>query len=194
MLAAVVVLISFIAITTVESLSTSNVITQPKRGILSLIDGPKIGSDIYVCPESLSPLKKIHRYFGFVEKQYLQSSDSGATKYDVLPGEYVDLTIKSEVERSFFSLTNRERVGEKFFQSRLIPALYERGYRQNFEQMGFPGVDKEFEEINDFFQAANVESVLDLSCGSGFMTRKFVGSHTCMYRSIYTFIEVYLYL
>jgi hypothetical protein len=180
-LAAIVVLISFIAITTVESLSTPIVITQPKRGILSLIDGPKIGSDIYVCPESLSPLKKIHRYFGFVEKQYLQSSDSGATKYDVLPGEYVDLTIKSEVERSFFSLTNRERVGEQFFQSRLIPALYERGYRQNFIQMGFPGVDKEFEEINEFFQAANVEIVLDLSCGSGFMTRKFVGSHTCMF-------------
>eukprot|EP00596_Hydrurales_sp_CCMP1899_P004344 CAMPEP_0119051336 /NCGR_PEP_ID=MMETSP1177-20130426/72987_1 /TAXON_ID=2985 /ORGANISM="Ochromonas sp, Strain CCMP1899" /LENGTH=236 /DNA_ID=CAMNT_0007030505 /DNA_START=452 /DNA_END=1162 /DNA_ORIENTATION=+ len=43
--------------------------------------------------------------------------------------------------------------------------------------MGFPGVDKEFEEINEFFQAANVESVLDLSCGSGFMTRKFVGSN-----------------
>lgn len=43
---------------------------------------------------------------------YHQTKDRGATKYSVLPGQYVDLTIKSEVERSFFSLTTRERVGE----------------------------------------------------------------------------------
>lgn len=64
--------------------------------------------------------------------------------------------------------------------------------------MGFPGVDKEFEEINEFFQAANVESVLDLSCGSGFMTRKFVGSYN--YKRVIagdlspTMLQVCLYL
>lgn len=59
-----------------------------------------------------------------------------------------------------------------------------RGYRQNFETAGFPGIDKEFAEIDEFFTPttnATIGSnenrtVLDLSCGSGFMTRRLAKS------------------
>ena len=64
----------------------------------------------------------------------------------------------------------RERIGQNFFQNPILPFVYERGYRQNFERAGFPGIDKEFAEINEFFIGA--DTVVDLSCGSGFMTRR----------------------
>ena len=142
---------------------------QPKQQILKLLDGPleKDSSDIYVCPESLAPLKKIHRYFGFVEQQYLQSVEDPSTQYSIVPGNYVDLTIKKEVSFA---------IGERLFQTKLLPAIYERGYRKNFENAGFPGIEKEFAEVNEFFQAGGAQTILDLSCGSGFMTRKFVAS------------------
>jgi hypothetical protein len=52
-----------------------------------------------------------------------------------------------------------------------------KGYRQNFENFGFPGIEKEFEEANNFFTALNAtEVVMDLSCASGFMTRKYLSA------------------
>ena len=54
---------------------------------------------------------------------------------------------------------------------------YERGWRQNFEAAGFPGIDKEFAEVSDFFAgAADGGTVVDLSCGSGLMCRRLVKS------------------
>jgi hypothetical protein len=147
---------------------------SPKSSLLSGLEGQV---DLYVCPESLSPLKRIRRFYGLYEEDYLVSQDFKGTKYRVYPGSYIDLTIKSEVDRPVWSLSLRERVGQNFFQTRLIPAIYERGYRQNFENIGFPGIDKEFEEANDLFTASKASTVLDLSCGSGFMTRKFVASN-----------------
>jgi ubiquinone/menaquinone biosynthesis C-methylase UbiE len=41
---------------------------------------------------------------------------------------------------------------------------------------GFPGIDKEFAEVDEYFRAGNSETILDLSCGSGFMTRKLLKS------------------
>ena len=147
----------------IPSIPTS---TMPaKQQMLQLLDGDS--NDIFVCPESLAPLKQVNRFYGFVQQQYLQSKEDSTTKYSILPGQYIDLTIKKD--ESF-------AIGEKFFQGRLIPALYERGYRKNFENMGFPGIDKEFSEVNEFFIAGGAQTILDLSCGSGFMTRKFVSS------------------
>ena len=49
-----------------------------------------------------------------------------------------------------------------------------RGYRKNFERSGFPGIEKEFAEVNTFFSSSNASVVMDLSCASGFMTRRLV--------------------
>lgn len=150
----------------IKALSLGVPTVIPKQQMLQFLDGDS--NDIFVCPESLSPLKKVNRFYGFVDQQYLQSKEDSTTKYNIFPGQYVDLTIKKD--ESF-------AIGEKFFQGKLIPALYERGYRKNFENMGFPGIDKEFAEVNDFFQAGGAQTILDLSCGSGFMTRRFVQSN-----------------
>ena len=99
------------------------------------------------------------------------------TQYAILPHKYYDLTIRQTEQKSFWQLSNRERAGQRFFQTRLIPSIYERGYRQNFENFGFPGIDLEFEEAKNFFVDANATAVvMDLSCGSGFMTRKFMNA------------------
>lgn len=160
-------MISFIiaACIVVESLSMLTPSMPAKQQMMQLLDGDS--NDIFVCPESLAPLKQVNRFYGFVQQQYLQSKEDSTTKYSILPGQYIDLTIKKD--ESF-------AIGEKFFQGKLIPALYERGYRKNFENMGFPGIDKEFSEVNEFFMAGEAKTILDLSCGSGFMTRKFVSS------------------
>lgn len=158
----------FTALATVhisQSLSFGVPTVAPKQRMLQLLDGDS--DDIYVCPESLSPLKKVNRFYGFFDQQYLQSKEDSTTKYSIIAGKYIDLTIKKE--ESF-------AIGEKFFQGKLIPAVYERGYRKNFENAGFPGIEKEFAEVDEFFRAGNAQTILDLSCGSGFMTRKFVAS------------------
>lgn len=58
-----------------------------------------------------------------------------------------------------------------------MSGIYERGYRQNFEQLGFPGIEAEFTEAHEFFLENNASTILDLSCGSGFMTRNFLRSN-----------------
>ena len=165
-LAAACVLIS---LSNVTALAPGLPTTLPKQAMLKLLDGPTETdpNDIFVCPESLAPLKKVHRYFGFIEQQYLQSQEDSSTKYNILPGQFVDLTIKKDVSFA---------IGETLFQTKLLPAIYERGYRKNFENAGFPGIEKEFAEVNEFFTAGGAQTILDLSCGSGFMTRKFVAS------------------
>jgi hypothetical protein len=116
------------------SLGSSSAVLSPKQGILNLIDGPGAGSaDIFVCPESLSPLRKVHRYFGLMESVYYLNQEDQVTKYPVYRGKYIDLTIKSEIDRPAWQISNKERVGQNLFQNPLMSAVYERGYRQNFE-------------------------------------------------------------
>ena len=167
--AAIVAVCALISFATVTSLAPGVPTTLPKQAMLKLLDGSVDvdPNDIFVCPESLAPLKKVHRYYGFIEQQYLQSQEDSSTKYNILPGQFVDLTIKKEASFA---------IGETLFQTKLLPAIYERGYRKNFENAGFPGIEKEFAEVNEFFTAGNAQTILDLSCGSGFMTRKFVAS------------------
>ena len=69
-------------------------------------------------------------------------------------------------------------------------------WRQGFERAGFPGIDVEFAEVKRFFAFAEAEAgaeagadtgagagaeggvVVDMSCGSGLMTRRLA---TCAY-------------
>ncbi|CAM9356697.1 unnamed protein product, partial [Phaeothamnion confervicola] len=80
-------------------------------------------------------------------------------------------------ERPFWELSREALVMEGTFQSPVTSWLYERGWRNAFKQNGFPGVDNEFVEATTFFaDVADGGVVVDLSCGSGLMTRRLVRS------------------
>lgn len=82
----------------------------------------------------------------------------------------VDLTINR-------SLTGPQSV--ELFKNPLISSIYQRGWRQGFAWAGFPGVDKEAAKALEVLceRAGTKPRVLvDLSCGSGLFTKKFVDS------------------
>lgn len=62
------------------------------------------------------------------------------------------------------------------FTSPFVSFAYERGWRNSFAAAGFPGIDKEFELVKDFFQPAVMNDeknvVVDMSCATGLMTRR----------------------
>ena len=68
------------------------------------------------------------------------------------------------------------RVQSQLFRSPFTAFLYERGWRDNFKRAGFPGIEAEFKEVSEFFAPAAGGVVVDMSCGSGLMTRRLVKS------------------
>lgn len=142
-----------------------------KETLKTFFESEVADEDIYICPQSLSPLIKRTRFYGLFKEKYWNVKDFPDLKYPITP-LFNDMTIASEQSKPFLSLNSRERVGQRLFQNPILPFIYERGYRQNFERAGFPGIDKEFAEINEFFAENSANIVVDLSCGSGFMTRR----------------------
>ena len=65
---------------------------------------------------------------------------------------------------------------QELFRTPVVSYLYERGWRESFKQAGFPGIEKEYDLAMDFFEAARGKTVMDLSCGSGLMVRRFANS------------------
>lgn len=61
------------------------------------------------------------------------------------------------------------------FTSPSVSFAYERGWRQGFNQAGFPGADREFEMAKEYFAPALAQSsvVVDMSCATGLFTRRF---------------------
>jgi ubiquinone/menaquinone biosynthesis C-methylase UbiE len=66
------------------------------------------------------------------------------------------------------------------FTSPAVSLAYERGWRQGFQQAGFPGPDKEAAMAMEYFQAAVSKSkpnvLVDMSCATGLFTRRFAKS------------------
>jgi len=68
--------------------------------------------------------------------------------------------------------------GEKYipmrdlFTSPSVSFAYERGWRQGFASAGFPGADKEYELVREYFMPINPEVVVDMSCATGLFTRR----------------------
>lgn len=88
--------------------------------------------------------------------------------------DYLDLTVTSgarpEVyEQSFWG-------GTQIFRSPLVSFAYERGWRQGFLWAGFPGADREFEMAMEYLAPARGEVLVDMSCGSGLFSRRFLSS------------------
>ncbi|BDA49132.1 probable malonyl-[acyl-carrier protein] O-methyltransferase at C-terminar half [Coccomyxa sp. Obi] len=66
--------------------------------------------------------------------------------------------------------------GTQIFRSPLVSFAYERGWRRSFTWAGFPGEEREFEMAMDYLQSAYGEVLVDMSCGSGLFSRRFVRS------------------
>jgi len=65
---------------------------------------------------------------------------------------------------------------QELFRTPMVSWMYERGWRNSFKQAGFPGIEKEFELVQEFFEDKANKTVIDLSCGSGLMVRRFASS------------------
>mmetsp|Transcript_14219 Transcript_14219/g.38134 ORF Transcript_14219/g.38134 Transcript_14219/m.38134 type:complete len:361 (+) Transcript_14219:75-1157(+) len=94
---------------------------------------------------------------------------------------YFDLSREEERERDkgriIFPITAMvPPPATTIFMSPLVSYAYERGWRQQFEEAGFPGPAREFEMLLDFVSKSklSVRTSVDLSCGSGFMARLMV--------------------
>jgi len=87
---------------------------------------------------------------------------------------FVDLTLSSGAPDTAYTLSNG--AGTTTFQNPLVGFVYERGWRQSFRNAGFPGPDREFEMAMEFLQPVTGDAVMDLSCGSGLFTRRFLSS------------------
>ncbi|RVW43835.1 putative methyltransferase, chloroplastic [Vitis vinifera] len=87
---------------------------------------------------------------------------------------YLDLTITAGSKDYNELQPNRTEL----FRSPLVSFLYERGWRQNFNQSGFPGRDEEFKMAQEYFEPVIGGLLVDVSCGSGLFSRKFAESGT----------------
>ncbi|XP_078433397.1 S-adenosyl-L-methionine-dependent methyltransferases superfamily protein [Wolffia australiana] len=87
---------------------------------------------------------------------------------------YLDLTVTSGAKEYNEYKPSRTEL----FRSPLVSFLYERGWRQNFRQSGFPGLEEEFKMAQEYFKPVAGGLLLDVSCGSGLFSRKFASSGT----------------
>jgi len=110
-----------------------------KRNLLDAFEKKyDLGESLYVCPESLTTLSRSARSYGLSSSAFYQSTEFPTNQYPIKP-QYVDFTIKGEQDKPIWSQSVRERIGQSFFQNPIISGVYERGYRQNFQNAGFPG-------------------------------------------------------
>ena len=159
----------------------------PKTALRSLFS-PPAPDEVLACP---LPGKEGLRTEAVViggERSVRKTSASGIP-YPVrtLPSKnvYSDLlpTAGRNMPLSIDELTTElqdawgNRVQTSLFRSPLVSFLYERGWRENFKNAGFPGIDKEYEEVREFFAPVATDGVVvDMSCGSGLMTRRLLRS------------------
>jgi hypothetical protein len=93
---------------------------------------------VFACPVSLNTLQKKTRMYGAVRETFYE--DELRTRYPMLRDGILDLTIASEVNKPIWDLGFKELIGQNLFQTPIMSGIYERGYRQNFENFGFPGI------------------------------------------------------
>ncbi|KAH1148025.1 hypothetical protein GLYMA_15G200800v4 [Glycine max] len=132
-----------------------------------------IEADIFACPVCYEPLIRkgpsglnlpaIYRS-GFMCKRCKKSYSS--------KDRYLDLTVTAGLR----DYTEIQPARTELFRSPLVSFLYERGWRQNFRQSGFPGPDEEFKMAQEYFESAKGGLIVDVSCGSGLFSRKFAKS------------------
>jgi ubiquinone/menaquinone biosynthesis C-methylase UbiE len=142
---------------------------------------------VLCCPVSREALVKTERFIGApVEKWFCPQSGRAYRR----SGPFIDLVPADASPKAFWERSLQEVVQTDTFRNPLTAFLYERGWRQGFANAGFPGVDAEFELLLDFFGKGHEEestdeatttddgtpimkgTLLDMSCGSGLMSRR----------------------
>ena len=135
---------------------------------------------VLACPRDGSALFPERAIYGRTRREARVSA--GGVRYPVADGEYVDLLASSgrgdgdgitpgrlaeEVREAFATRTQTQ-----MFRTPVLGFLYERGWRQQFRAAGFPGIEKEYDEVSAFFEPVAAQGrgvVVDMSCGSGLM-------------------------
>jgi len=131
---------------------------------------------VYACPVTKGPLRSEVTVIGSRKREFKVSPEG--QRYPVR--KFVDL-LESSARKSGVSLDELRdelvmawstRTQTQLFRSPITSWLYERGWRQNFRNAGFPGIEREYEEVADFFAPLAGGVVVDMSCGSGLMSRR----------------------
>ncbi|CAM6128075.1 unnamed protein product [Calypogeia fissa] len=145
--------------------STELNISSPKTQKREENDKPKEKVEL-ACPVCYRPLA----YSGSetpnlltVKKSKLRCSNCQKS-YDS-DGGIIDLTLPNE---GFIPQ------GTSFFQNPLVAFIYERGYRDVFAIYNFPGFNEEANMAQERLEPARGETIIDLSCGPGGFTRRFL--------------------
>ena len=137
-------------------------------------------NDALACPTSKSALRLEVTRLG---DQVRRALVSDGFRYPVTNDVYLDLLPRGQGSQTIGPDALRDEIFSVFsmqtgiFRTPAMAFLYERGWRQNFDAMGFPGIDKEFEEVQEYFASvAEGGTVVDISCGTGLMARRLVAS------------------
>lgn len=87
------------------------------------------------------------------------------------------LTVTSGIPSSQKSFDRRGPNSVELFRNPVISSIYERGWRQSFSWAGFPGVEEESSMALEVIRpVCSGYPLVDMSCGSGLFTRKFLQS------------------
>mmetsp|Transcript_70263 Transcript_70263/g.131403 ORF Transcript_70263/g.131403 Transcript_70263/m.131403 type:complete len:468 (-) Transcript_70263:79-1482(-) len=100
-----------------------------------------------------------------------------------------------EVAKDAEKVIPQGQLQQSTFESPLVSFIYERGWRQQFRQSGFPGPDAEYTLAKGFLlatprisHAQGSESLagplLDCSCGSGVFTRRFASDEALPFQRL----------
>eukprot|EP00898_Chlorokybus_atmophyticus_P000061 jgi/Chlat1/1055/Chrsp110S01568 len=116
--------------------------------------------------------------------------DPNASRLHAVASGSTDRSVQQDCPRSartfpfvdgFFDLTvdgintgsSSATFTSSIFRTSLLSYAYERGYRQRFHLMGFPGEAAEFQLASEWMVAAKGDVLLDVSCASGLFARRF---------------------
>lgn len=109
------------------------------------------------------------------ERERMDGSDSASSSASRrLPDALNSLLVfvPPQLRGAFSSADNDYIPMRDLFTSPQVSFAYERGWRQGFAAAGFPGADKEYELVKEYFMPVNPEVVIDMSCATGLFTRR----------------------
>eukprot|EP00281_Chroomonas_sp_CCMP1168_P000678 CAMPEP_0206268702 /NCGR_PEP_ID=MMETSP0047_2-20121206/31863_1 /ASSEMBLY_ACC=CAM_ASM_000192 /TAXON_ID=195065 /ORGANISM="Chroomonas mesostigmatica_cf, Strain CCMP1168" /LENGTH=365 /DNA_ID=CAMNT_0053697069 /DNA_START=74 /DNA_END=1171 /DNA_ORIENTATION=- len=147
-------------------------------------EAPPATSDVYACPQCKTPASLEASSCSNCGAPFAKSAE-GFT--DLTPAATAPKQTRSSpsITSNPFITTALASAGvqlsglplrQELFRSPFVSYLYERGWRNSFKQAGFPGIEKEFQLVQEFFTEAQNKTVIDLSCGSGLMVRRLAKS------------------
>lgn len=157
--------------TSAAATDDSSTSSNSKAALLNLFGSPE--DPVLACPVSKAPLAKVGRWLGGVARDVRECAATG--KRYSSNGVYIDLVVQEEEGGFKIPILQRslsELVQTDTFRNPAVAFAYERGWRSGFRNAGFPGIDIEFERLLEFFEPAFGGNVLDMSCGSGLMSRR----------------------